>query len=191
MPFPGNIADIHTHDLHPAVPSVINIDPAEISLSHPALPQIPEGSFFSLGIHPQHATETYISTALLNLRHLATANPDAVIAIGEAGLDRTLPSTLDAQAPVFIAQARLAQELSLPLIIHCVRAFDRLLAIRKAMRPTVPWIVHGFRGKPALARQLLNAGLLLSFGHRHNADSLAITPEPLHESDTPPLQHSH
>ena len=39
-----------------------------------------------------------------------------------------------------------------------------------------PWIVHGFRGGPALARQLLDAGFDLSFGLRYNKESFDITP---------------
>ena len=41
----------------------------------------------------------------------------------------------------------------------------------------VTWIVHGFRGNAELARQLLKAGIELSFGERFNARALAATPE--------------
>ncbi|MBR6482078.1 MAG: hydrolase TatD, partial [Bacteroidaceae bacterium] len=44
-------------------------------------------------------------------------------------------------------------------------------------RPTTRWTVHGFRGGPKLAEQLLDAGMDISFGLHHNADSLRLTPE--------------
>ena len=53
---------------------------------------------------------------------------------------------------------------------------DRLLALRRRLRPQVRWTVHGFRGKPALALQLLQTGMDLSFGGRYCAESYALTP---------------
>jgi TatD DNase family protein len=43
------------------------------------------------------------------------------------------------------------------------------------MRPSVPWIIHGFRGKPELAQQYLSRGFILSFGERFNPLSLAAS----------------
>ena len=60
------------------------------------------------------------------------------------------------------------------MIIHCVRAYDLLLKARTRLRPAVPWMVHGFRGKPALAQRLLSAGFRLSFGMRANPATLAL-----------------
>ena len=53
----------------------------------------------------------------------------------------------------------------------------------------VPWIVHGFRGAPALARQLLDAGMHLSLGEHFRPDTAAIIPaDRLHvETDTSSL----
>ena len=42
------------------------------------------------------------------------------------------------------------------------------------MRPQQQWIIHGFRGKPQQAQQLLDNGFQLSFGEHFNADSLAL-----------------
>ena len=38
------------------------------------------------------------------------------------------------------------------------------------------WIIHGFRGKPELARQALNTGCALSFGEHFNPESVRLTP---------------
>ncbi len=60
-----------------------------------------------------------------------------------------------------------------PLILHLVRAQDNLLRLRKELHPDQPWVIHGFRGGINQARQLLRAGLYLSFGRHFHPESLA------------------
>ena len=55
------------------------------------------------------------------------------------------------------------------------------MQLKKQLSPRQAWIIHGFIGKTALAKQLLQHGCYLSFGkallHRQQTrDSLAITP---------------
>lgn len=57
-----------------------------------------------------------------------------------------------------------------------VRGWDELFSLRREMRPSQPWIVHGFRGKPELARRLVAEGFYLSYGERFNPASVAVTP---------------
>ena len=54
---------------------------------------------------------------------------------------------------------------SLPVIIHCVRAYNDLIPILRHY-PHVTPVIHGFTGSPELAERLLQAGGYLSFGHR-------------------------
>jgi TatD DNase family protein len=49
-----------------------------------------------------------------------------------------------------------------PMIIHCVRSFDQLIAWRKGKN--VNMLVHGFNRKIALLKDLIKAGFYLSFG---------------------------
>lgn len=54
---------------------------------------------------------------------------------------------------------------------------DRVLLLtqrRQSLRCTR--VVHGFRGKPQLAKQLLNAGFAISYGEHFNPESVAVTP---------------
>ena len=51
-----------------------------------------------------------------------------------------------------------------------------MLRIKKEIKPVQTWIIHGFRGKPQLAKQLLRAGFYLSYGEHFNAESVKITP---------------
>lgn len=123
--------------------------------------------FASAGIHPWH-----IGDAEEQLRQLreAVQRPEVVF-IGEAGLDKLADAPMPIQQEVFTAQARMAEEVRKPLIIHCVKAWQELLAIRKGIKPSVPWIIHGFRGNANLARQLTNQGLYLSFGEHFNPEA--------------------
>lgn len=136
---------------------------------------------YSAGIHPWDIAQFDLAKALDWLHGIATQSE--VVAIGECGLDQTLATALPRQSLLFCQQIELAEQLRKPLIIHCVRAFAELLALRKRCRPRQTWIMHGFRGKPALAAQLIDHGVYLSFGKAllHSATaqaSLASTPLP-------------
>ncbi|HEX2977163.1 MAG TPA: TatD family hydrolase, partial [Bacteroidales bacterium] len=90
------------------------------------------------------------------------ANNPLVIAIGEAGFDKLKGPSFELQRKVFRMQVELSESLKKPLIIHCVRAWEELLSVHKEMRPEMPWMIHGFRGKIKLAEQLLSKGFYLS-----------------------------
>lgn len=93
--------------------------------------------------------------------------------IGECGLDRVHGECgMELQKEVFRRHISLSERLAKPLLIHCVKAFDELLRIKKETAPRQLWIVHGFRGKKELAIQLMKSGIELSFGERFNEDAL-------------------
>jgi TatD DNase family protein len=48
------------------------------------------------------------------------------------------------------------------LIIHCVKAWDELLSVKKNLKPAMPWMIHGFRGSVQMAEQLISKGMYLS-----------------------------
>ena len=84
---------------------------------------------------------------------------------------------MELQLTVFKAQVRLSEEYGLPLIIHCVKAMDELLAVKKEFRPQQAWIWHGFRGKPEQAVQLLKKGFYLSFGEHYPDETMQTVPD--------------
>ena len=81
---------------------------------------------------------------------------------------------MERQISLFDRQARLAEEVGKPLIIHCVRAWEELIACRKAIRPKQPWLIHGFRGKAPLAGQLLRQGFYLSLGYHFQPEAARL-----------------
>ncbi|WP_246535063.1 TatD family hydrolase [Methylomonas paludis] len=121
-----------------------------------------QNGYYSLGIHPWHIEAQDCRQALVTL---AAQLQDAdLLAIGECGLDSGIQLPLLGQIPVFEQQITLAEQAGKPLIIHCVRAFHELLRIKKQRKADIPWIIHGFTGKPALAVQLLAHGCYISLG---------------------------
>ncbi|MBO7229990.1 MAG: TatD family hydrolase [Bacteroidaceae bacterium] len=128
----------------------------------------------STGIHPWDITDEWEQTFAV-IRQ--TARHENVKAIGECGIDKlksAAPLTL--QQEVFKAHAMLAEEVRKPLIIHCVKGFDEIIAIHKKTLPQQAWIIHGFRGKPQQTEQLLKAGFYISFGEKFNMESLKAMP---------------
>lgn len=178
------ISDFHTHDLQaPAGEAIINL-PREI-LTDPTLFRPRPGALYSIGIHPwwTDAPAEEICGFIGNLEVLL--QHEQVIRAGECGLDKLRGASLERQIEIFKAQVQISERTGKPLTIHCVRAYDVLLRLHKAWKPRQNWTVHGFRGRPQLAQQLLSAGLDLSFGEIYNAEAYALTPPERrhHESD--------
>ena len=155
------VCNLHTHT---PSPQAITDRSAELSL-------LPAPQFQSVGIHPWYA-----DTADFEIVEALAADP-LVAAVGEAGFDRLRGPAAVVQRDVFRRQATLASRVGKPLIIHCVKAWDMLYEEHRNLRPDVPWIVHGFRGKPQEAEALLKRGIGLSLGPRFNATTAAMIPD--------------
>lgn len=163
--------DIHTHI--PGEDRVMSVD-----FTRP-FPDIPPEQAITIGVHPWYADSNIDWISF----EKALTDP-RVVGIGEAGLDAVKGPALDVQIPVFEKQIVLSQKYNLPLIIHSVRNNHRILELKKFFKPVVPWIIHGFRGKPEEAKKLLNAGLHLSLGTLHNLEVARILhPNIHHETD--------
>jgi TatD DNase family protein len=103
------------------------------------------------------------------------SNP-RIVAIGETGLDKLKGPSFEVQIPVFKKHIELSEKLAKPVIIHCVKAWEELIQIKKETKPTQPWIIHGYRGKPELTQRLLQEGFLFSIGDQINVDSMQLIP---------------
>ena len=96
---------------------------------------------------------------------LRFSNSQILKAIGECGLDRACDSDFELQREVFIKQIELSEQYHKPLIIHAVRSYPDIIAIRKETKSNQPWIIHGFNGNEHSAEQLLrHDGIYLSLG---------------------------
>lgn len=129
----------------------------------------------SIGLHPWHIGGNWMA-ATEEVRRKASAK--SILLIGECGLDKLHKNaSLELQQEVFLRHIEISESIGKPLIIHCVKAFDEIIAIKKMMHPSQPWIIHGFRGKPQQAQQLLDNGFHLSFGEHFNTESLMLAYE--------------
>lgn len=161
--------NFHTHH-EDTVPCLLNSRAEDVQTDG-------SGTVCSVGLHPWDVGEDY-ERRLSVLR--CVAGYDNVWAIGECGMDKVRGGAFPLQIEVFKIQVGVSEEVKKPLIVHCVKAYDELLAIRKEHvdrckgcgREPLPWILHGFRGKPEQAKQMMAKGMLLSFSHQYNIDSL-------------------
>ena len=87
-----------------------------------------------------------------------------VSAIGEVGLDKAHRDTFGQQQEVFAQMIKLSETYRKPVIIHCVRAYSELIAMRKSTKAKMPWVIHGFNGSVETMRQLLKHDMYISLG---------------------------
>lgn len=155
------ITDLHTHRLHHN--AIVAAEPTDTLI---------DGYTYSMGIHPWHLSR---STDFSQLAELC-ADP-RVAAIGECGLDTLTDAPLPLQKEIFLRHIEISEQLRKPMIIHCVRAHEPLIAIYRDVSPSQPWIIHGFRQKPSIASRLMDSGLYLSIGPRFNPETARMIPD--------------
>ena len=168
--FLSMLTDAHSHRTNTRnVRTIFNIQLNDQMMSIPHAKNLR----YSVGIHPRD-TGNIDALCLENLEFLLSFKQ--VIAIGECGMDKNAPLAIEKQLEVFELQIKLSEIHNKPLIIHCVGCYNELINLHRALNPKQPWIIHGFRGKPEMAVQLVKVGMYLSFGEKFNPESVAITP---------------
>lgn len=150
--------------------------------------EIHPDQLYSAGIHPWDTTADIPESVWKDLEALLQ-RPE-IVAVGECGVDLAgKGGMMFRQLQVMRRQIDLSEKLQKPMIVHCVKAEDVICGLRRDLKPTQPWIIHGFRRKPQSAAQLLRAGCWLSYGPSFNAESLIDTPldRILAETDENPI----
>lgn len=133
-----------------------------------------EKSAISLGIHPWDICSSWKAQFTAIAAHAAADN---VAAIGECGIDKLRSqASIETQKEVLLAHIELSEEFKKPIILHCVKGIDEILALYNITKPAQAWIIHGFRGKPQQAKQVTDAGLYISIGEHFNASSAKEIP---------------
>jgi TatD DNase family protein len=114
----------------------------------------------SVGWHPWYADRFTPDSENALASFLKAEN---VVAIGETGLDRSVSVPFSVQMNTWISHFNLAQKHSLPLIIHCVKAYYDFIPFCK--RSSVPLLFHGYRGNQEITQTLLECEpVWFSFG---------------------------
>ncbi|MBN2593694.1 MAG: TatD family hydrolase, partial [Sedimentisphaerales bacterium] len=124
-----------------------------------------ENLYATVGIHPHDAKDVTVK-ALTELKELASS--EKVVAIGETGLDFHYDfSPRPDQRRAFEAQLEIAQDLNLPVVIHCREAFDETIDILEhfiSVKGRLKGVVfHCFSGSAEQARIVLDHGFYISF----------------------------
>jgi len=160
MYFPqnGDFIDIHVHGGTPSSGIFI----LESLMAHESkIPAAIAGVAFTYGIHPWFLNESNYKQLIISVESLIS-HPD-IIAIGEAGFDRLRGPSPELQRRAFEDQIIISEKIRKPVVVHCVRAWDELLAVHKKLKPEMSWLIHGYRGNVKLATQLISKGMYLSF----------------------------
>lgn len=169
-------SDIHSHNNEIDENKIINLNYYD---------DVPNTGYYSIGIHPWQTSDMGINDIDSAIKILEEkAKKDNVAAIGECGIDKMRGGSEEIQKYAFERQIELSEKLCKPLIIHAVRSYDIILSIKKEINPGQQWIIHGFRGKPELAKQLLSKNIGLSYGEKFNKESVEVTPKTLLFSET-------
>src|ERR1035437_1306926 len=161
LPSEVSFIDLHTHSLkeESAVFQIINLFPEQID-------QIINNktilSAYSIGWHPWYLKRSQMESTMAIINRASTN--DAVVAIGECGLDLLCDPTIPLQLTIFKEHALIAEAVKKPLIIHCVRAFNELIRFKKEIKPSVPWIIHGFNANLTIGKELIRHGFYFSLG---------------------------
>ncbi len=149
--------DVHTHKKY-ADSDVEFVRNAFHHLSILQLNNLPY--HFSIGIHPWDVLAN--NEASLHRVETSATHPRC-LAIGECGLDYYIKTDRDIQKNIFKEHIRIAEQLSKPLIVHCVRAYHELSALLKNVN--VPIILHQYTGNTIITESLLlNPNIYFSFG---------------------------
>jgi TatD DNase family protein len=142
-----------------------------------AIAETHENVYAVIGVHPHNAHDCD-AQRLEQLRELARSTK--VVAIGETGMDLHYKNSTPLQQEDSLRHhLRLAQELSLPVVMHC-REAEPLVAeiVREVGLPAAGGAIHCFTGTTEDARRFLALGFYISFSGIvtfKNADALRET----------------
>ena len=149
------LINLHTHKFSNLsdVIEVVNQYPWEFDASIPN---------YSIGIHPWYIDENRLESDLEIIKEKLQLSE--CLALGECGLDKRIEIPLDLQISVFKKQLEIVKQTKKPIVLHCVAAYDEVIAIKREMKIENPMIIHGFSKNEQVAKSLLNNGFYLSFG---------------------------
>lgn len=147
---------------------------ADVSYNENIVDSRPEQCFYTIGVHPYHASELdeggqeYLNQLEEKVNTALARKPVRIAAFGELGLDydREVYALKEVQIRAFKAQLDLFVKNSwdLALFLHCRNAFDDFVDIMTPYIPKLPrrGLVHSFVGSTSQMEKLISLGLDVS-----------------------------
>lgn len=146
--------------------------------------QYPGFAYAMIGLHPEDVRDNW-RDVVAEMKRMQAESPDEFIAIGEVGLDFYWSREYEQQQlECFEEQVKWAIETRLPLMIHCRKAQNEMIAILKKYRNELPGgVFHCFTGNEKEAAELLafdgfliGVGGVLTFKKSHLPEVLPTIP---------------
>jgi len=140
------------------------VEPSEFKQIQKIADHIPE-LFFAVGLHPLDVEEKWSTDVIDEILSLARSDC-RVVAIGETGLDFFKAHNHSQQVEAFEMQLAIAQQLDLPVIIHCRDAAAPMADCLRQFWQTkgaVQGVMHCWGGTPEETKWFLDLGFYISF----------------------------
>lgn len=146
--------------------------------------QYPGFAYAMIGLHPEDVRDNW-RDVVAEMKRMQSESPEEFIAIGEVGLDFYWSREYEQQQlECFEEQVKWAIETRLPLMIHCRKAQNEMIAILKKYRNELPGgVFHCFTGNEKEAAELLafdgfliGVGGVLTFKKSHLPEVLPTIP---------------
>ncbi len=115
----------------------------------------------AFGLHPWWISERS-SQWETKLEALLQNNPHATV--GECGIDYWIENHDPAeQERIFVRHLEIATNHARPVMIHCIRAWEPLLALLKKHPPVKPFLLHAYGGPAEMINAFAKLGAYFSF----------------------------
>jgi TatD DNase family protein len=137
------------------------------------------GLCYAAGIHPHWIEQqewfnkndaglldekTHEKITQLLRAELGQSGDSFCVAVGECGLDKMIATPIEVQQQLLALHIDIANQLHKPLIIHCVRAHNELIALLKKHNANSGGVIHAFTGSYETAQQYVGMGFCLGVG---------------------------
>ena len=134
-----------------------NVDLTTIESMHSLHDRFPENTSMAMGLHPTEVNDDYES-ALAEVK--LWLNKRKYVAIGEIGIDLYWDKTYhEQQKRVLDTQLHWAEEMNLPVILHCREGLDTILEVFAAYQGVLPrGVFHSFTGTVEEVRRIRQYG---------------------------------
>jgi len=83
--------------------------------------------------------------------------------VGECGVDKNSDFSYDLQKSILFEHIDVANQLSKPVSVHCVKAYELLWDSLNSARCDIPIIIHSFSSSVEMMRQLCKLNVFFSF----------------------------